>query len=296
VEHTSDPISLAPGEIRWRLEAENPQVYVRGRCRRRDNAWTITLFLVNAQEEPEINKDSAWLFQPEIVVRAPDSEPIFVKRQLPPDLSVTDPEDRAMEMLYRRQVEFAVGHGVAVHPTFAEGRWDRAVEIRTEVMPTYEVEQMEPPTADDIPLLGQVLLDMRELAKLEKGDFAEALMPLVEAYGDWITEQETRLDASPPDLVPYRADAEQALDKCQEALERIEAGITLLDNDPQAAQAFRFANRAMHLQRIRSIYARAARQGQEPDMSEIDVPENRSWYPFQLAFQGVRHSKKELNI
>ena len=29
----------------------------------------VTLFLVNGQLEPETNRDSAWLFQPEIIVR-----------------------------------------------------------------------------------------------------------------------------------------------------------------------------------------------------------------------------------
>jgi len=284
VESTSEPIALKPGKIHWFPEPENPEVYVRGLCRRRDDAWTVTLFLVNAQDEPKRNKDSAWVFQPELAVRAPDGAPVFVKRKLPPDLSVDNAEDRAMEMLYRHHVEFAVGHGVAVHPTLAEGRRDRAVEVRTEVMPTYEVEQMKPPTPEDIPLLGQALLDMRDLAELEAGGFAEALNPLVEAYATWIEEQETRLAASPPDLVPYRADAEQALEKCRGALARIKDGIALLDADAQAAAAFRFANRAMHLQRVRSLYARAARQGQAPDMEAIDVPENRSWYPFQLAF------------
>ena len=69
-----------------------------------------------------------------------------------------------------------------------------------------------------------------------------------------------------------------------EALERIQAGIALLDADADAARAFQFANRAMWLQRIRTIYSSQARQGDTPDLAEIDVPVNRSWRPFQLAF------------
>ncbi len=284
VASTSEPIPLKPGEIPWFPEPEDRAVYVRGLCRRRDDAWTVTLFLVNAQDEPKSNKDSAWIFQPELLVRAPDGAPVFIKRRLPSDLNVADPEDRAMEMLYRHHVEFAVGHGVAVHPTLAEGRRDRAVAVRTEVMPTYEVEQMKPPTPEEVPLLDQALLDMRDLARLEAGDFAGALNPLVEAYAGWIAAQAARLAAAPPDLVPYQADAEQALERCREALARIQQGIALLDDDAQAATAFRFANHAMHLQRVRSIYARGVRRGQTPDMDAIDVPENRRWYPFQLAF------------
>ncbi len=58
---------LAP----WSPDPENEQVYVRGVCRQRDEAWTVTLFLVNAQEQPKHNKDEAWLFQPEVTVSAP---------------------------------------------------------------------------------------------------------------------------------------------------------------------------------------------------------------------------------
>jgi ribosomal protein L24E len=284
VEGTSEPIPLKPGPIGpWHPEPENP-VYVRGLCRRRDDTWTVTLYLINGQREPKRNKDSAWVFQPQLVVRTPEGDPAFVKRQIPPDLSVEDPEDRAMEMLYRRHLEFAVGHGVAVHATRSEERWDRAVEIRTEVMPTYEVEQMKAPAPEDIPLLDQACLDMQELAGIEMGNFASAFAPLLGAYANWIEQQEAYLATSPPDLTHYEADAVESLKRCRDALKRIQEGIELLDDDPQAAQAFRFANRAMHLQRIRSIYARAARQDQNPDMAKIDVPENRKWYPFQLAF------------
>ena len=56
-----------------------------------------------------------------------------------------------MEMLYRRRVEFAVGHGVAVEPDLAPGAWDRATALRTAIIPSAEVERMEPPTAEEIP-------------------------------------------------------------------------------------------------------------------------------------------------
>ncbi len=285
VEAVSPPIPIRPGKLGpWFPNPDNRDVYVTGICRRHEDAWTITLFLVNAQEEPRKLRDEKWLFQPELSIRAPDGPPIFIKRQIPPELITKDPEDLAMEMLYRREVEFAVGHGVATEVELAPGMWNRAVEIRTSVIPFYDVERMEPPTAEEIPLLGEVVLDMQELADTPTGDFAAALAPLAEAYAAWIEEQAARLDAPPPDLAQYEISAEAALDNCQEVLDRIWAGIELLDTNEKAADAFRFANRAMALQRVRSIYAREGRQGKEPDLSEIDVPENRSWRPFQLAF------------
>ncbi|MBN1991887.1 MAG: DISARM system helicase DrmA, partial [Anaerolineae bacterium] len=285
VEAVSPPIPLQPGELGpWHPDPENEDVYARGLCRRRDDAWTITLFLVNAQREPKVRKDEAWLFQPELVVAAPDNAPIFVKRQLPPELNTHEPEDRVMQMLYRRQVEFAVGHNTGVHVEPAPDRWNRATAVRTEVIPAYEVERMDPPALADVPELGQAVFDMKTLAETELGNFSTAIAPLTTAYENWIKTQETRLAQPTPDLQPYLADGQQTLNNCREALARIRAGLALLDENPQAADAFQFANRAMYLQRIRSIYARLVRQGQQPDLAQIDQPQNRSWRPFQLAF------------
>jgi len=285
VEATSDPMPLRAGMFGpWYPDPDNRDVHVRGLCRRRDEAWTVTLFLVNAQQEPKARKDEAWLFQPEISVRAPDGAAVFVKRRLPPELNAADPEDRAMQMLYRRDVEFAVGHGVAVHAELDDGRWDRAVEVRTEAMPAYEVERMEPPTADEVPPLGQATLDMKRLSEIEMGGFSAALNPLVQAYEAWLGERDAQVAEPSSDLGDYQDSAQAALANCREALTRIQAGIDLLDRDPVAAKAFRFANRAMYLQRVRSIYTRQVRRGQKPDLDAVDVPKNRSWYPFQLAF------------
>jgi hypothetical protein len=60
--------------------------------------------------------------------------------------------------------------------------------------------------------------------------------------------------------------------------------MVVLTNDINAFKAFGFANRAMALQRTRSIYAQARRRGQDKTHADFDVPKNRSWRPFQLAF------------
>ena len=287
VEGTSAPIELRNGQLGpWFPNLENEDVYVRGLVRERDDAWSVTLYLINAQTEPRILKDEAWVFQPELVVSTPDRAPVFVKRQLPPELSTSNPEDRRMAMLYRRDLEFAVGHGVGVHVEKAPGGWDRAVEISTSVMPAYEVEQMEAPMPEDIPALAKAVLDMRVLSKTNMGNFNAALNPLADAYETWIQEQEASLrkENVTPDLDPYAVDARSSLDDCRATLKRIRTGIALLNDDTKAAEAFRFANRVMAEQRVHSIYTRQVRQGQEANLEAVDVPENHSWFPFQLAF------------
>ena len=37
--------------------------------------------------------------------------------------------NEALEMVYRHQVEFAVGHGISVHATTLDGDFNHAVEI-----------------------------------------------------------------------------------------------------------------------------------------------------------------------
>ena len=263
-----------------------PEVYVRGLIRCYDDAWSVTLFLVNAQTEPKQTKDTAWVFQPELSVRAGDGSPVFLKRPLKVKLEHEEPETEAMRMTYRRQVEFAVGHGVGVHAEKLPGQWARAVEIRTSIVPSYEVEQVDAPRPGEIPALDTVQLDMRALAQLHGDAFSTTLEPLADAYAAWITEQEARLSPPAPDLEAYLQSARSSLEACRVALERMRDGIRLLAADETAAEAFRFANRAMAEQRVRTLYTREVRQKGEGqvNLEDFDIPRNRSWRPFQLAF------------
>src|SRR5207245_5892404 len=45
-----------------------------------------------------------------------------------------------------------------------------------------------------------------------------------------------------------------------------------------------FANRAMWQQRIHTIISLKKRRDEPADEQTVNVPANRSWYPFQLAF------------
>ena len=138
-------------------------------------------------------------------------------------------------------------------------------------MPTYEVERMEPPDPAEVPPLAQAVLDMADLAALQMGQFAAALAPLAAAYEGWIAAQEARLATPLPDLAPFASEAAGNLDACRTALARIRTGIALLDSDPRAAQAFVFANRAMHMQRVRSIFTRLIRQGKPANLESLDL-------------------------
>lgn len=284
-------LPLREGPIPHRApDNDRPAVRVQGNVRapNANGDRLVTIFLVNAQNDPETNRDSAWLFQPELSVRAaPDSPHMAIFRRKPVlDATGMDLEREALEMIYRNRVEFAVGHGVAVHAESA-ANVTLATEIRTVVMPQYEVQVTETPGLDpaDRPAMRELvksgLLDMQRLAEIDKAELVAALNTLTTDYAAWIAEQRTRIGS---EVVGYDAQAGQTLDHCEEILARLRSGIDTLNRDDKALAAFRFANRAMATQRVRSIYSLAMRRGENKALADFDVARNRSWRPFQLAF------------
>jgi hypothetical protein len=249
----------------------------------------VTLFLVNDQRELETNRDTAWLFQPEVTVRGSGEAagtPVFLRRPSN-DVVVDDVERDQLGLIYRRRVEFAVGHGVAVHAETPKDDPMRAVEVRTEVIPSFEVPVTETPGLDenDRPAMRKMVergwLDMLYLADLDKAELEEALKSLVDDYAAWIGDQRMRVGK---EIRGYDVAANDALHQCETTLERLRAGLKVLLADPKALDAFRFANRAMARQRVRGIYALKRRRGEDLTFDSVDVRKNRSWRPFQLAF------------
>jgi hypothetical protein len=268
------------------VDDERPEVVVRGTVRGASATGDrlVTLFLVNKQTSPDQNRDAAWVFQPELVVRDAEDRPVFRRRPS----GATDDGDRereALEMIYRDHVEFAVGHGVSVHATPSEDDPVRAVEIRTVTVPEYEVPITETPGRADEDraamrrMTDEGLLDMTRLAEMSREELLAALEVLTDDYATWIGDlREGAADDT------HQASAASAMDRCEEVLERLREGAEALRVDDAALEAFRFANHAMALQRVRSEYSRLRRRGEDPALDEVDVPRNRSWRPFQLAF------------
>lgn len=284
-------LALEDGPIKpLALDSEQDEVRIQGAVRTNAKGERIiTLFLVNDQREPETNRDSAWLFQPELTVKgAGDAAgtPVFLRRPSN-DIVVDDAECDHLGLIYRRRVEFAVGHGVAVHAETPDDDLTRALEVRTEVIPSFEVPVTETPglDTDDRPAMKKMVergwLDMLSLADLDKAELEEALKTLVDDYAAWIGDQRARVGK---EIKGYDAPAKEALDRCKATLERLRAGLKVLLSDPKALDAFRFANRAMASQRVRGIYALKRRRGEELTVDSVDVRKNRSWRPFQLAF------------
>lgn len=286
-------LSLAEGGIPHQApDSTYPEVRVQGSIRDKNTNGDrlVTLFLVNAQQikETDNNKDSAWVFQPELIVRsAKDAAKRAIFRRRPVlGTNGMDPERESLEMIYRNRVEFAVGHGVAVHAETADDV-TLATEVRTSVMPQYEVPLTETPGLDPSDrlamreMVSNGLLDMEKLATLEIGPLVDVLNTLTSDYAAWIAEQRTSVGIK---VTGFDVQAQTAMDRCQEFHTRLQQGIDILKHDEKALAAFRFANRAMATQRVRSLYALAMRRGEDITLEEFDDLKNRSWRPFQLAF------------
>lgn len=275
-----------------RIDVDCPSVVLQGSVSAplENGDRLVTIFLVNTQTMPKQNQDQAWIFQPELIVRDMEGRAVFRRR---PILRADefDEEREALEMIYRDRIEFAVGHGISVHATVSKEDRERATEVRTAVLPEYEVQVTETPglEPEDRPAMRQMiedgLLDMDRLAELatpeKRDELVSGLKVLTGDYAEWIAENRNAIGRG---VVGYDVPATEALDRCNLILERLKEGVKVLAADDRALAAFRFANRAMASQRIHSIYALAKRRGDQVTINTFDIRKNRSWRPFQLAF------------
>jgi hypothetical protein len=218
---------------------------------------SVSLFLVNRRRPREKESDHAYVFQPEVEVACPVP---FVPR---PDLRGAQAEDweaQVSDLHYADTPEYATGHGVSADWEIVDGACRM---LRTRWIPMAEVEKTE--TA---PVPG-VELSMRALGALADGAAASAaLSPLVAQYRAWIGAQGEQIDALPA----ARAEtARELLRVAGLAAARIERGIAVLADDPDALDAFCVANRAVS----------AALERRSRDSPVDGQPQ---WRAFQLAF------------
>jgi hypothetical protein len=248
--------------LRWHCRpAPASQGYATG-------TMAVTLFLTNERKKAAtlVERDQNSAFQAELEVRCPQG---FVARMDPHASRASGDWDEAVNALqFRDAREYGVGHNVGVEVD--QGLDDGCTRLRTTWIPQATVEKVVPR-----PDVGCELA-MEQLDRLASQGFEAirpALMPLVERYEEWITQQ-----AAVAGLNSQQQDtANQLLANARAQARRIARGIEALA-EPEIREAFAIANRAM---------AAAARQrygvmqGLRPDDPSLRPP---SWRPFQLAF------------
>jgi len=265
---------------------DEPCVLLAVDVRPRDGQRVVRLVLVNAQQEPERNADTGWLFQARLTATALDGNAaIFVPIDDPVDggASTDDGEETHLRLLYRHHRRYAAGHNVAVHPHVRDGE-RRGHKLETTWLPTYDV-----PSTAAAGSVGSAQLSMDALAEADADALRQGLAPLAEGYARWLDERAAEVHDLPPAL---QSTGTHAVDTARIAAKRIRAGIRLLTTPAErghddALAAFRFANRVMALQRRHTAIARL-REEQGLSYAEaypqVQNPKAATWRPFQLAF------------
>ncbi|MBS1711255.1 MAG: helicase [Armatimonadetes bacterium] len=239
------------------------------------HAHLATVTLVNIKERKEETRivPEDCIFQPSISCRATSGKITDYPRF---ELLLPSDEDRELQLLYRRNRTFAMGHGCA---TYWEADGDVATEVRTSFFPVEEVKAL----TTDVSGLDSTVLDLAYLSG-DAPDLAQRLGEFVDKYGEWIE----RLPAKHGDIPRALFDARDALlSRMRIACERMRRGIEVLTTDDQKLRAFQWANLAMAMQMRHSSdeYAGTRRKRNEANSS---IPDYRAsgpmWFPFQLAF------------
>lgn len=218
-----------------------------------EGARSVSIFLVNHKEPNLENPDLSYVFQAELKVV---SENTFLPR---PDLrgaAAEEWDERVAELHYSDTLEYATGHGVSVDWECIE---DGCKLIRTSWIPDAQVEKVSTISIPEVELSMDALSDLTDGAAVK-----QALAPLVRQYRDWIKTQSSK---SAQLSVRQKETSDELVNNATFAASRIEKGIDLLSDDPQALDAFRVANRAVS----RALKKRL----------KIDRP---NWRAFQLAF------------
>ena len=292
-EEVSVVVPLVDGEF-GPLPVNGEGIVLRGRVTRSEvGPRLVTVFLSNEQEQVEVNKDSRWLFQAHLDLAAVDEAAVFLGRgEVLAGPAIGSASEQAevarLDLQYRDVVEFAVGHGVGTEVEVSGEDPRRAVRVGTAVIPRHEVWRTDAPRPEAAPQLAGLVSDMKVLSGLEPDDLRAALLPLAEGYRAWLDDELRRINDAGARLSGHESTVRDVISQAQKTADAIAAGIEVVCGDADALDAFRFANQAMWKQRVHTVAIEARRRdaglGLREAVESADVPANRSWRPFQLAF------------
>lgn len=213
------------------------------------------------------------------------------------ELADRDAEEQSLDLLYRNQRTFAIGHGCAAE-WGAVGAEGVVPFVQATAMPAYEVVSLSPnvyltddygaPVVDSEGRRQPVAVSMDALARGGEAGAAQVELVLSQ-YEKWIDRREAEI---PDLLLRYQEAAREHMDRARSTLARMRTGWRLVTTSELAASAFRWANEAMLLQQVRSSFdlreVKQSRDGRwrvEGAHPAPDVPAGRGhWRPFQIAF------------
>ena len=275
------PLVVKNGDKETALRFHANYRYRKGDC----TIYTFTLENSTVNEGKSIH-DEECFFQVEFRLR---SELGFNALPENEKLNLNDEDFLSNQMLYRNVHSYAVGHGCA-----AEWKTDgdTVTEISTAIFPVYEMKPIVPNSFDGISLEMYKMSD-----RGTKEEILKELKLLCSRYEEWIRRLSERASE-----IPDRGTATRHIKNCEDCLERMKDGVSLLETDERVLQAFQLMNRAMLLQQLHyNIPLQTWTVTKENNLllnhtveklPDIDDPETwgaargrfGKWRPFQLAF------------
>jgi hypothetical protein len=249
--------------------AEHLELFVRVREVDSRGIAAVTAVLVNTAPLRSGVRDLDTYMQVGLEVVSDDGAPCFAERRYG-SAAVDDDEIASYDLLYRHARAYAVGHGCSAVWSVDDGD-EHARSVRIEFVPEAPVN-----LADSNDEITSDALSMRFCAEAQRDELSVALRSLLRGYDAWIDG----IEREGKQLDPRYADAvARHVSECLRTSTRLGAGIELLETDDDSLRAFRLANEAMRIQRVRTDWGRDGRPTPEPD----DAGDGR-WRPFQLAF------------
>jgi hypothetical protein len=252
----------------------------------------VSVMAVNERNEIEDKnpKYDECFYQVGLTVRASDNADCFAPIDREAGRTTID-DIVSMDLLYRHRRSFALGHGCAGDWERDETKSERGAVgyVKSSALPVYDLKPIRPRESayDETKSLN---LSMRFLYEGSgsgdpKNEVLAALNELADDYESWITDTRNASGSLDGKL---KGAAERHLENCDSCLERIKAGIAVLENDEQAMLAFRLANLAMLMQQYHWSSLKKREWGSElPDIPDdycSALGDTRKWRPFQLAF------------
>ncbi|MER5642452.1 helicase-related protein [Kitasatospora sp. NPDC002227] len=245
------------------------ELEIGSRWRPYGEAYLVTVHARLRTESTGVDRQdiARMLFQIELAV-SPESDGRILEYDLRRSFELDD-ESAELRLRYRDKKVYAVGHGMAADWDIEEGICSR---VFLDPVPSFVVPAVETVGFDTDSAAAKALV-LNRLMRIDTApeDVLATLDEFVTAFGDWVGEQEGRVDAFGVDAPVARS----ITDRARTAVDRMEAGVNLLRERSEVRAAFALAMTAMRLQ-MRQV---SIRDGVDPTAVGEPV-----WRPFQLGF------------
>ena len=264
---------------------ENPTVEVQLLVRpTKDETYICTVSCINTSNG---DPDTESIYQINLVCQTTGKLVLLPYPEASRDFEM-DLDDESALLLFKNYPTFAIGHNIGVE-------WNRGAHktlnsITASSMPIFETPSITPKVAfaDGT----QPNLDMFMFSNSNaRTQILIELKKLADEYSKWIDDQEQTSLQDDEISELYFKSAAQNIQECRLAHKRILGGITILENDDLAFQAFTLANSAILQQQVRSkLPTRKTKfksgqisvDGQHPEFNLKEA--GGTWFPFQIAF------------